>query len=323
MPLVTVFMAAYNAANFIEKSIRSILCQTFNDFELIIVNDGSTDNTIEIIKSFADERIKIIENKTNRGLIYTRNLALEYAKGTYLAIQDSDDISTPDRLARQVNVLDQNHNLALIGSKAITIDDQDIILDRKLDVINGSKSLKAQLFFENTFVHSTIMMRISIFREIGGYQTYPSAEDYDLFIRISEKYEIDNLDEYLVYYRAHNNNFSMVKRDLLNKQIDIIKKKQFYKLGLNPDDDFYCKTIYNIENYKRYTNNYYKLINANNKLMIYDKTTFNYLIFTKWLNQIIQSNLNFKLGIILFSPLTKISFLKKRVLKQIFYKLLS
>ena len=105
MPIVTVFMAAYNAAQFIEKSIQSILNQTFNDFELLIVDDGSTDNTLEIIRSFTDDRITIIENKINRGLIYTRNLAIQYARGTYLAIQDSDDISLPNRLERQFEII--------------------------------------------------------------------------------------------------------------------------------------------------------------------------------------------------------------------------
>jgi glycosyltransferase involved in cell wall biosynthesis len=317
MPLVTVFMAAYNASKFIEKSIKSILCQTFKDYELIIVDDGSTDNTLDIIRSFTDERITIIENKINRGLIYTRNLALEHAKGTYLAIQDSDDISFPDRLEKQVITLDQNENLALIGSKALKIDKDNNVLNTKLDVISGSDLLKTQLFFENTFVHSSIMIRTSVFNEINGYQTYPSAEDYDLFIRISEKYAIDNLNDYLVYYRVHNNNFSTVNKDLLNKQIYIIKENQLKKLLIYNTKDFFCTTIFDKYNYKRYTNNYHELIKANDRLKIYDKETFNFLIFKNWLDHITQSNLKYKLRIVLFSPLTKLSYLKKRVVKQI------
>ena len=317
MPIVTVFMAAYNAAQFIEKSIQSILNQTFNDFELLIVDDGSTDNTLEIIRSFTDDRITIIENKINRGLIYTRNLAIQYARGTYLAIQDSDDISLPNRLERQFEILNQNQNIALIGSKAYTIDDQDNLLDKKLDVLKGSKLLKAQLFFENTFVHSSIMMRMSIFKEIGGYQTYPSAEDYELFIRISEKYNVENLDEYLVYYRVHNNSFSTVKQDLLNQQIRLIKEKQLTKLGINSLEDYFNDGSYNTGNYKRYINKFHTLIKANDNLKIYDKKTFDHLIFKTWLNQIIKSDLKFKLFIVLFCPLTKLDFLNTRVLKQI------
>lgn len=111
-------MPVFNGGKFIRESIESVLSQTFTDFELIIVDDGSTDNTIDIIRSFEDKRIRLLLNESNRGIGYTRNKALENSKGKYVAVLDSDDIAYPTRLEKQVHFLENNSDYAAIGSGA-------------------------------------------------------------------------------------------------------------------------------------------------------------------------------------------------------------
>lgn len=122
-PQITVFMAAYNQADFIKQSIDSILTQSFSDFELIVVNDGSTDDTAIIVESFTDNRIRLVNNDGNKGLIYTRNRLLTLARGEYIAILDGDDIAQPDRLKLQYNFLSANPEIALCGGHATIIDE--------------------------------------------------------------------------------------------------------------------------------------------------------------------------------------------------------
>jgi glycosyltransferase involved in cell wall biosynthesis len=112
-PKITVFMAAYNSENYISDSIKSILDQSFSDFELLIINDGSTDLTVDIIEKFNDPRIRLVHNDKNRGLTYTRNVALTEALGEYIAILDSDDIAVKNRLELQYNFFQQHPEYAL------------------------------------------------------------------------------------------------------------------------------------------------------------------------------------------------------------------
>lgn len=122
-PKITVFMAAYNQADFIQQSINSVLTQSFSDFELIIVNDGSIDNTTTIVESFNDNRIRLVHNDGNKGLIYTRNRLLTLAQGEYIAILDGDDIAYQDRLKLQYNFLLANPEVVLCGGHAAIINE--------------------------------------------------------------------------------------------------------------------------------------------------------------------------------------------------------
>src|SRR5690606_26652735 len=180
---ITVFMAAFNAAPYIAQSIQSVLNQTYSNFELLIVDDGSTDNTVDIINSFQDKRIRLIQNPVNKGLPYTRNIALDEAKGEFIAILDSDDISFPNRLQAQINYFQEHPKLAVLGGYAYIIDKDGERTSNVLTPITDSNSLRAILLFVNSFTHSTVMMRTAAFRSIGGYPNYPVAQDYGLFSR--------------------------------------------------------------------------------------------------------------------------------------------
>lgn len=219
---ITVFMAAYNASAYIKESISSILNQTFSDFELLIVDDGSTDNTVEIIKRINDSRIRLIRNEENKGLGYTRNIALNAAKGEFLAILDSDDIAFPNRLERQMEIFKSRPNLALLGSFAHIINKNGRRTGEKIYPNVGTDRIKATLLFANSFAHSTVMMRTSIFKAVGGYPNHTVAQDYALISRVALKHEIDNLPEYLVEYRIHDDNISSRKKALVRDELTSI-----------------------------------------------------------------------------------------------------
>lgn len=233
---ITVFMAAYNAAAYIAASIESVLKQTYPHFELLIVDDGSTDNTVEIVRTFNDPRIRLLQNDSNKGQPFTRNIALKEAKGEFIAVLDSDDIAFPDRLEIQLQHFLDRPRLALLGGQAHIIDKQGHRTGGEMIPICESEKLHATLLFHNSFVHPTVMMRMSAFKDIGGYPNHLVAQDYALFSRMALKYEVDNIPEYLGEYRMHDNNISVRKKDLAAAQLRAILHYQLDKLL--PETDY-------------------------------------------------------------------------------------
>ncbi|MEN5193901.1 glycosyltransferase family 2 protein [Sphingobacterium faecium] len=289
---VTVLMTAYNASKYISESIKSVLNQTFKNFEFLIINDGSTDNTSLIAHSFNDSRIRIIENDQNKGLIYSRNLALKEAKGNYIAILDSDDIALPNRLMTQLKAFLNNTALAVVGSRALIINEKGIRTGQKLDVFSGINKIKVTLFFENTIVHSSAMIKTKVFKEMNGYQGESLIEDYDLFYRISILYPIENLTAYLVEYRIHDTNISIQKRKELDKALFKLKRKQLQKLGIQANDEHINMILDNFKYSTFPMEKYFKMLcilkYKNTEFLVYDKNTFNTVLFDKWYNLIIQ-----------------------------------
>jgi glycosyltransferase involved in cell wall biosynthesis len=207
MPLVSVLLPVYNDSKTVVQSIRSILGQTFRDFELVIVDDGSTDNTPQIVGSFEDPRIHLIANERNLGLAPTLNRAIGVASGDYLARQDADDIALPHRLEKQVVFLRSHPDVAMVGSRAIVIDEQGLekgLWDYPpIDDID----IKWNLLFRNPFIHSSVMMRRVVLDRTGLYTEDPVifrafVEDYDLWSRINEVAKSANFEEPLLKYRV-------------------------------------------------------------------------------------------------------------------------
>lgn len=232
-PSVTVLMVTYNASTYIYESINSVLNQTFTDFELLIYNDGSTDNTQDIVNSINDARIKYIHNETNKGLFYARNAALNAALGRYIAILDSDDIARPERLSIQYDFMEKNPSVALCGSNAIVIDSHGEIIDKTINKRKLRKAnFKAELFFTNIFVNSSTIFRKDIALRAGGYRDMAPVEDYDLFIRIAEKHAIFVYNQAFVYYRRHNNNVSTKQSKIGDSYLLEIKKNQLDALNV-------------------------------------------------------------------------------------------
>lgn len=203
MPKVTVLMSVYNGRRYLSQAIESILNQTWHDFEFLIINDGSTDNSREIIKSFDDPRIRLVDNSENIGLVSSLNRGLELAQGELIARQDADDLSYSDRLNKQVRFLERHPEIILLGTSVKTIDESGRPHPVKWEVPTGLAAIRWHLMFENAFVHTSTMYRRNIVRDIfGGYDTtFARAQDYELWSRIARKYPVENLASVLVAHR--------------------------------------------------------------------------------------------------------------------------
>ncbi|AST58539.1 glycosyltransferase [Thermoanaerobacterium thermosaccharolyticum] len=202
-------MGVYNGCQYLKKSIESIINQTYKDWEFIICDDCSEDNTIEIISEYLkkDDRIKLIKNDRNLGLAATLNRCLNYVNGDYIARQDADDISMPNRLEEETHFLNKNKEYSLVGSSVYLIDENDNIygynnLKReptKFDLIKGP-----------TFVHPTIMVRRELFAKLYGYANWAlRVEDYELWMRMyAAGYKGYNIETPLLKYRVSKNDYS-------------------------------------------------------------------------------------------------------------------
>ena len=226
-PSVSVLMPVYNAATYLNQAIDSILNQIYTDFEFVIINDGSADLSEQIILSYSDERIKYYKNEQNEGLIKTLNKGIGLCRGKYIARMDADDISALDRLKKQVDFLEQNPDMAMVGSDATRVNENGKYLRTKIYYCPADL-ISTKLFFTNTFAHSSILVKKDIIAEFGYNEDYPIAEDYFLWTQIASKYKVANIHEPLIYYRVHSQGISVVKSDL---QADTIKKICFYHLS--------------------------------------------------------------------------------------------
>jgi glycosyltransferase involved in cell wall biosynthesis len=208
MPKVSVIMPVKNGKSFLSEAIESILAQTFSNFEFIIVDDASTDNSSTIVRQYKDDRILLVTSKNHLGLTASLNKALKQAKGEYIARMDADDISLPERLQRQVEVLDADAELKLCGSWVELIDKKGIkIGERKYPV--EYDLIQKDIMRYNPFVHPSIMMKKNILSAIGHYdEGLDGAEDYDLFLRIVKKYKSSNIPAILLKYRLGSHRVS-------------------------------------------------------------------------------------------------------------------
>jgi glycosyltransferase involved in cell wall biosynthesis len=205
-PKVTVLMPVYNGEKYLDEAIDSILGQTFKDFEFLIVNDGSTDKTGEILKSYNDLRIKIINNEKNIGLTKSLNKGLKSARGEYIARQDADDISMPERLEKEVEFLEMHQDYAVVGTFAKIINENSKILYFLERPVEDSK-IREVFKKDNCIIHGSSMIRKACLSEIGFYnELMLRSQDYELWLRLSKKYRFANIAKYLYMWRKHNEN---------------------------------------------------------------------------------------------------------------------
>jgi hypothetical protein len=195
-------MPVYNAARYVGAAVRSVLAQTFADFELLVIDDGSADASAEVVQSFSDPRIRFVRNERNLGLTPTLNRGLSLARGAIVARQDADDVSEPDRLARQVAHLDAHPDTALVGTWYRKIDEGGrITADRRLPVRDAE--LRWAMLSYCPFVHSAATFRRDAVMTLGGYdERFVYAQDFDLWSRVVRRYHVANVPEMLVRYRV-------------------------------------------------------------------------------------------------------------------------
>jgi len=239
MPKVTALMSVYNGEKYLREAVESILNQTFEDFEFIIINDGSSDSSRDKILSYKDSRIRFIENEKNLGLTKSLNRGLRIAKGKYIARIDVDDISMPGRFEKQVSFLDEHKEIALVGSWIQIINPQSgevFVLKYDCDPV----IIKWTLLFKNPIAHSSAFFRKEIIEEMGYYkEKYKYAQDFDLWFRISRRYKIANIAEVLVKYRIHDESVTKAQQTYnMQRQFvsEIIFNNINYYINLSKDD---------------------------------------------------------------------------------------
>jgi glycosyltransferase involved in cell wall biosynthesis len=207
MCLVSVVMSVFNEEECLTDAIDSILSQTFTDFEFIIINDGSTDESVNIINSYNDERIVLID-QNNKGLTASLNVGIVQSKGKYIARQDADDISYPSRLMEQVKVFANNSALIVLATRGLIktgIHSYNSPFYSNIDI-------KYKIKLRNVLIHSSVMIRKDIFESVGFYnEKYLTSQDYDAWIRLSDLGEISMIDKVLVSREIRNNSISKTK----------------------------------------------------------------------------------------------------------------
>jgi len=197
-------MPFYNCEKYLDKAISSILNQTFQDFEFIIINDASSDRSDEIIQKYlTDKRIVYIKNRERKGIVYNLNKGIEISKADIIARMDGDDISEPQRLEVQYQFLQRNPNIALVGCFVKLINEKGEICGRKIKPVTYQE-IKKDILIYSPFIHPTIMIRKDVFKKVGFYRKqYLWCEDIDLWYRIVfSGFEVANTPQYLLKYRV-------------------------------------------------------------------------------------------------------------------------
>lgn len=211
-PKVSVVMSVYNGAPYLRQAIESILAQTFDDFEFLIINDASTDETRQILTSFRDPRIIALENEQNLGLAASLNLAIDGARGEYIARQDADDLSYPQRLAEQVAFLDAHRKVGAVGATTEWIDSAGNTLQIWRQPTENA-DIQQTLLRYCCLIHGSTMYRHVAALQMGNYDSkMRTGQDYDFWLRLSEMWDMACLPETLYRYRWHENMASRERR---------------------------------------------------------------------------------------------------------------
>ncbi len=229
-------MPAYNAAGTIREAIDSALAQTLSDLEVLVVDDGSTDETAEIVETHADPRVRLLRNPRNLGIPATRQRGAEEARGEYLAILDSDDIAHPRRFERQVAYLDAHPDCALVGTWAriVSADGRFRKVRRKPA---RSEALRARMLFTNLVKDATAMTRTALVREYRFREDYPVCELTELWQRMSARYEVANIPEVLTSHREHEGSITERNPTLMRQMKIRLAGNQLRALGLGFSED--------------------------------------------------------------------------------------
>lgn len=233
-PKVTVRMSAYNHEAYVEQAILSIVNQTFQDFELIVIDDGSKDRTPEIIERLSRKHGFYFERQHNMGLVRTLNKITPMARGVYLTGCASDDFWPATRLEEQVAMLDGNSDVALVhGIPAIVDDSGQVIKDARFQLeqmLDGEEAFRDMVWRRKKFQTTTVMIRLSVCRELGGYDENIAVEDVDWMLRVTRKYPVKAVAKIWNYYRKHGENWTMTKAGV--RKLIRGEKQVAYKLGL-------------------------------------------------------------------------------------------
>lgn len=249
IPTISVIMPIYNSSKYLWEAINSVLVQTFKDFELIIINDNLVENkkeineSLKIIKSFKDDRVKLLDNKGNIGVSASVNKALGIAQGKYIAKMDSDDINNPTRLRKQFEFLEKHKNYTLVGTLYENVDEEGKFISRNRFPTKNFQ-LKMDMFNRNPFAGGVVMFRAETLKKSGIFEFHDNdfSEDYDLWFRLAKYGKVYNIPEYLYKYRVYFNNIT--NKDKIEKQVGARKRLVLrYRYDKNFIFYYFCNSI--------------------------------------------------------------------------------
>lgn len=276
-PKVTVLMPVYNGEKYLRESIDSILNQTFGDFEFLIINDGSNDNSAGIVRSYNDKRINFVENEQNRGLSFSLNKGIDLSNSEYIARMDADDISLPSRLEKQIAFLNKNPNVGICGTWGQFFGESSLIAKTP----KSHNKIKGHLFSNCSMLHPTVVFRNNLFKKYNlKYRTdFKIAQDYELWTRASSLINFSNITEVLLMYRINVTQLTSGNNRLLEENTTIWKSiLEELDLSLSQEELELHKLFLS----EKINNNAFseikklnlwidKLIQANDKKRIYNK----------------------------------------------------
>lgn len=322
MPAISVILPVYNSDSFLKESIDSIINQTFRDWELIIINDGSTDKSEEIILSYKDDRIKYHKNNENIGLIKTLNKGIDLSTSKYIARMDADDISDIKRFEKQFEFLENNPQIGMCGTFALIINNTGETTG-KIIHLTEDEYLQVNLLFSVPFVHPSMMIRREILQNERFNSDFTHTEDYDLWCRIARNHKTANIPLFLLKYRWHGDNVSIKYEETQTQIKSTINLRELKRLGLNPTEQELALhrvsfSQFNNKNKNGLTNNVFKdykglenwftkIINANKNIKRYNENALRSFLWSRWIIVCIVQKKYRKIFIPKFIPLYKIN----------------
>ncbi len=231
-PMVSAIMPVFNGESFVAEAIRSVLGQSFADLELIIIDDGSSDDSLQVVRRFSDPRIRLLANTRNEGLIFTRNRGISCASGQYIAWIDCDDRWVPTRLEQQVRLMEAQPQVGLCGGWSTLFGHGR---SKTLRFPTRPEALRCELLFYNPFATSSVMLRKSVLTEHAlAFEAAWQAEDYDLWEKISAVSRVANIPGVLSHYRLHNAQTSNRMAAVLKEGVWRIQERMLGLLQIHP-----------------------------------------------------------------------------------------
>lgn len=248
-PLVSVIIPCYNCERYVQQAVDSIINQTYSNLEILLADDGSNDGTNAILKRIAitDSRIKVIENESNLGIVETLNKLVKLSNGNYIARMDADDFSFPQRIEREVSLLENNPDVGICGCDAFIINENGKIVD-KMIMPHSSKEIDAFKQVDSPFIHPNILIRSHIIKSLLYRKEYQSAEDYELWLRVLEKTHGENIQSPLFCYRILPTSISHASTTRLQQQklkhkLQVITRESYNKIILDRELSFTTKLL--------------------------------------------------------------------------------
>ncbi len=284
IPEISVIMSVYNGETYLEEAIESVINQTFKNWELVIINDCSTDSTSKILAEFAsrDERIKVHPNEVNLKLPTSLNRAISLSRGKYIARMDADDICLPDRLEKQYKFMEENSDVALSSCRFMTVKN-GVYASGGAGGRCDNDALRAMLLVANPILHPGVIAKAEVMKQFNYDTTLTCTEDLELWTRmVMENQKIEILPECLVIYRLHDKQITSTTLERQHTEVIKIQQKYYAALLQKMDDEmqrFYISGIYfkenaDIDKFLRYAK-WLKSVSTEN----FDKNTINYALF--------------------------------------------